>query len=431
MTGQIGSLWEGLAPPAPDCPPLAGEARAELVIVGGGFLGLSTALHACSAGVDTVVLEAEEPGFGASGRNTGFVVPSLKAELGPAEAETRLGPVHAGRLLRLVAGSGSAVFGLIRDHDMDVAHVQSGWLQPGHSAHAEAVLASRLPELQNAGVDVVRLDRGEMRARTGLPRLHGGLCVRSGGQINPLAYARGLARATLAAGGRIHGASRVTAVRPESGGWRVTTGAGTVRARQVLLATNGMVGGLWPQLRASIVPVQVYQIATQPLPEALRRTILPAGAPVADTRRHTFALRWSEDGRLVTGGMVRPGPGRDRRAIAGFLARIARFVPGVPPLRAERLWTGTIAATLDALPRVMTLAPGLMAAIGCNGRGVALSTALGRELGALLGGKVADEDFVLPITPPRPVPMSRLSGVGPHLWLPWSTLRDEYEATFQ
>ncbi|WP_172327672.1 FAD-binding oxidoreductase [Mangrovicoccus sp. HB161399] len=427
MTGN-GSLWERLAPPAPYCPPLEGSARTDLAVIGGGFLGLSAALHAAEAGMDVVLLEAEGPGFGASGRNTGFVVPSLKSALGPAEAEALLGQPHAARLLRLVAGSGDAVFGLIERHGLEVARARNGWLQPGHSTAAEAMLKGRLPALLEAGVDAEFLSRGEMLALAGLPSLHGGLRVASGGQINPLAYARGLARAALAAGVRIHAGSRASGLQETATGWRVATAAGEVAARQALLATNAMVGPLCPPMRDGIVPVRVYQVATQPLPDEFRRRILPAMAPVADTRRHTFALRWTEDGRLVTGGMAVPGPGRDARAARGFLARLRAFVPGLPELRADAVWTGTIAATMDALPRMVRLGPGLFGAIGCNGRGVALSTALGRETAALLAGRTAAQDFVLPVTAPRPVPMARLSGLGPHLWLPWSGLRDRLEA---
>jgi len=422
-----GSLWEDLAPPAPPTPALRGTATADLCIIGAGFLGLSTALHAAEAGLDVVLLEAEAPGFGASGRNTGFVVPSLKSQIGPAEAEAALGAVHAGRLLRLVAGSGQLVFELIRRHGIACAASQSGWLQPGHTAAAEAMLRDRLPKLLAAGVDATFLGRAEMTARTGLPRLHGGLRVASGGQINPLGYARGLARAAQAAGARIYGQSRAAGLTRAGESWTVTTATGMVAAPRVLLTTNAMVGGFCPALRDAIVPVEVFQIATRPLGTDWHGRLLPDNAPVADTRRHTFALRWSEDGRLITGGMVFPAGDRRASAARGFAARIRAQVPDLPPLAAERVWTGTIAATLDALPRMLRLGPGLSGAIGCNGRGVALTTALGRDIAALMSGQTGEADFVLPVSAPRPVPMARLSGLGPHLWLPWSGLRDRID----
>lgn len=431
MTEPAGSLWEALSPPLPPFAPLEGAATADLAIVGGGFLGLSAALHATEAGLDVLLLESHQPGFGASGRNTGFVVPSLKTSLGPAEVTAALGPVHADRLLRLVAGSGRGVFDLIDRLGIDCGAVRNGWLQPAHFRAAATMLGARLPRLREAGVDADWLDPAEMARRTGIPGFHGGIRVASGGQLTPLAYARGLALAASAAGARLHGDSPVTAIAPEGAGWRLATARGAVTARRVLMTTNALIGDLLPPLRAAIIPARVFQIATQVLPDETRATLLPDRAPVADTRRHTFAVRWSPDGRLVTGGLVAPIGDQRARAARVFTRRLARIIPGLPELRADYVWSGVIAGTPDFLPRMLRLAPGLEAAIGCNGRGVALTTALGRALGPYLAGRVAEADFVLPVTPPRPLPLSRLSTLGPHLWLPWSEARDAFEARFR
>lgn len=423
-----GSLWEDLSDAGTQFPSLSGDSKSNLVVVGGGFLGLSTGLHAARQGLSVTILEAAEPGFGASGRNTGFVVPSLKSSIGPAEAIHDLGEVHGRRLMRLVARSGADVFDLIRDEGISCHPEQRGWLQPGHSAAAERILLSRLPALRDAGVDADFLDQDAMVAETGLPEVHGGLKVSSGGQINPLAYARGLADAAARAGVTLH--SRSPALRIEAAGsrWRVETPTGSVIADRIILATNAMAPrDLAPGLKASLVPARVFQIATQVLPYELRAAILPSGAPMADTRRHTFALRWSPDGRLMTGGMAAPVPGRMEVAKRSFLHRLERWVPGLPPLKADYAWTGMIAGTLDFLPRMIKLAPNLYGAIGCNGRGVALTTALGREIAALCAGDQDEASFVLPVTPPRAIPLSRLSGIGPHLWLPWSNLVDAFE----
>lgn len=428
---EIGSLWEAITPAAPRCAKLADAITADVVVVGGGFLGLSSALHAAEAGLDVVLLESHQPGFGASGRNTGFVVPSLKTSLGPAEVVAALGADHAGRLLKLVAESGKAVFDLIERHEIDCDAVQNGWLQPAHSRAAEGVLHGRMPRLLDAGVDAEWLDREAMLKRTGLPSLHGGIRVASGGQITPLAYAYGLARAAISAGVRLFGDSPAKSIEPHGQSWRVRTAAGEVRARRVLMATNALIGNLLPELRASIIPARVFQIATQPLPLPLRETLLPDMAPVADTRRHTFALRWSPDGRLVTGGMVPPLPGRMALARRLFANRLRRMVPDLPEVRVEYSWTGMIAGTPDFLPRMMRIKPGIDAVIGCNGRGVALTTALGREIGPWLAGRMADADLTLPLTAPRPIPFSRISGLGPHLILPVWEARDAFEARFR
>ncbi|KAB1121231.1 NAD(P)/FAD-dependent oxidoreductase [Neorhizobium galegae] len=431
MMMEVGSLWEAITPAAPRCAKLADAITADVVVVGAGFLGLSSALHAAVAGLDVVLLESHQPGFGASGRNTGFVVPNLKTSLGPNEVVAALGADHAGRLLKLVAGSGRAVFDLISRYDIDCDAIQNGWLQPAHSRAAEKTLHGRMPRLLEAGVDAEWLDRDAMLKRTGLPSLHGGIRVASGGQITPLAYAHGLARAAISAGVRLFGDNPVKSIEPDGQGWRVRTASGEVRARRVLMTTNAMIGNLLPELRASIIPARVFQIATQPLPLPLRETLLPDMAPVADTRRHTFALRWSPDGRLVTGGMVPPLPGRMALARRLFANRLRRMVPDLPEVRVEFSWTGIIAGTLDFLPRMMRIKPGIYAVIGCNGRGVALTTALGREIGPWLAGRMADADLSLPLTAPRPIPFSRISGLGPHLILPVWGVRDAFEARFR
>ncbi|MBB5753720.1 NAD(P)/FAD-dependent oxidoreductase [Prosthecomicrobium pneumaticum] len=421
------TLWSALAPAAPPTPPLDGMARADVVIVGAGLLGLSAALHLAETGVDVAVLEAAEPGFGASGRNTGFVVPSLRTSLGPGDVTARLG-AHGEPLTRLVGQSGTIVFGLIRRLGIACAAEQTGWMQPAHSAAMMRTLETRQRDWAARGRTVTILDAAETARRAGIAFYHGALVDPTGGQINPLAYARGLAAAAIGAGARIHAASRVAALDRADGGWLVRTARGAVRADRVLLTTNALVDALEPSMAASIIPVRVHQIATEPLAEAFADRLLVGRSPLADTRRHTFALRWSPDGRLVTGGMVMPGPGALGRAERGFLARLRRFVPGLGPVRADFVWNGVIAATLDQMPRFVDLAPGLDAAIGCNGRGVALTTALGREIAGLYAGRIAAADFPLPHGRPEKVPGHFMARHGPALWLPWSNWRDDRES---
>lgn len=421
------SLWSALAPPAPPTPPLAGSGKADIVVVGAGLLGLSTALHLAESGARVVLLEAEEPGFGASGRNTGFVVPSLRTSLGPGDIRARLGE-HGERLTALVGESGTIVFELIRRLAISCSAEQTGWMQPAHSAMMMRVLEARQRDWAARGRSVLILDPAETARRSGIDGYHGALLDPTGGQINPLAYVRGLAAAALAAGAAIHSSSCVTAIERQGSAWRVRTATGEIETGRVLLTTNALVGRLNPAMAASIIAVRAHQIATERLPEALQRTILPGRSPLADTRRHTFALRWSPDGRLVTGGMILPGPALAARAGRAFLRRLRHFLPSLGAVRAAFVWNGVIAATLDQMPRFVALGPGLDGAIGCNGRGIALTTALGREIAGLYAGRIATSDFPLPHGPPDAVPGHFLAQHGPALWLPWSNLRDHLES---
>ncbi|MDR3495627.1 MAG: FAD-binding oxidoreductase [Ancalomicrobiaceae bacterium] len=421
------SLWSALSPPAPEFATLAGDVSADVAVIGGGLLGLSTALHLAEQGCRTVLIEAAETGFGASGRNTGFVVPSLRTGLGPSDVRALVGET-GDRLMALVGASGNLVFDLIARLGIDCSAEQTGWMQPAHTAAMLDVLRQRQLDWHALGRTVEILDAAETAARIGAAGYHGALFDPTGGQINPLAYVRGLARAAQAAGAALYVRSPVVGIGTQHGRPVARTAHGQVTADRILLATNALVDGLSPSVARSIIPVRVFQIATEPLPAELRRTILPQRTPVADTRHHTFAVRWSPDGRLITGGLVLPGPGRFERATTIFRRRLARMFPAIGAPAADYVWTGVIAATTDAMPRFMSVAPGVDAAIGCNGRGVALTTALGREIAALYAGRLEPAAFPLPHGAPIGIPAHGIAQLGPMLWLPWSNLRDRIDS---
>jgi glycine/D-amino acid oxidase-like deaminating enzyme len=423
------SLWSALSPPGLELPELGDDAQCDVLVIGAGLLGLSTALHLAESGVKVTLVEADEVGFGASGRNTGFVVPSLRIALGPEDVCSKLGANHGKRLNNLVGNSGSTVFDLVRRLGIECHAEQSGWLQPAHSANMAELLSLRCKEWRQRGKPLEYLSAEQTRARTGIDEYHGALLVPSGGQINPLAYARGLARASVERGVEIYEHTRVTSFAQRGGRWIARTRKASVAAERVLLTTNALIGRLVPEVAASIIPARVFQISTQTFDERTQQQILPTRSPIADTRRHTFAVRWSPDGRLITGGLVMPGPGRLERAKRVFAERLARFVPLKTTLETPYVWTGVVAATLDSLPRFMSIAPGMDAAIGCNGRGVALTTSLGKEIATFYSRGMASTEFVLPHDRPKPVPMRWLAELGPHVWLPWSEFRDRMEAS--
>jgi glycine/D-amino acid oxidase-like deaminating enzyme len=423
-----GSLWSALTPSAPLGGPPGEDIKTDVAIVGGGFLGLSTALHLAEAGVEATVLEAEEVGFGASGRNTGFVVPSLKSALGPADLARFLGASHMDKYVRLIAGSGDEVFSLIRRFGIDCDAEQTGWFQPAHSAAMARVLEQRVRDWSGHGARVEMISAEETGRRTGVAGYHGAVFVPSGGQVNPLAYVRGLARAASAAGARIHERSKVQRIERVPTGWLVAAAGQVIHAGRVLLATNAMIGSLQPDIAVSMVPATVYQVATDVLAPEHRARILPERAPLADTRRHTLAVRWSPDGRLMSGGLVFPGPAALGRASRFFARRLSTFFPQLGNVEISYVWRGVISMTFDSLPRFVSLAPGLEAAFGCNGRGIALTTALGRRIAGRLSGCEPESDFPLPVTEARPVPGRQLSRIGPMLYLPWSEALDWFES---
>jgi glycine/D-amino acid oxidase-like deaminating enzyme len=274
------------------------------------------------------------------------------------------------------------------------------------------------------------LGREETRRLSGSPHYRAAMLDRSGGQLNPLAYVRGLAAAASRAGAVIHAESRVTDIVSRAGGWRVVTSGGEVEATRVVLAANALIGALAPDVARSLYAVRVHQVATAPLPEAHWRRILPERHCVTDTRRDQAAYRLTSENRIITGGPAALPWGADRRMARGLLAKLIATVPDAAPLAPDLVWTGTVAVTPDFLPRAFSLAPGLTALLGCNGRGIAMTTALGRAAARWI---TTGDEGELPLRPeaPAPIPFHALMRHAPRAWIPlarWRDARDERRA---
>lgn len=419
------SLWEATAVPAPPTPALEGDVEADAAIVGAGYCGLSAALHLAESGMSTVVLDAGEPGAGASGRSGGQVIAGLKQD--PAELIRLFGPDLGSRLVRLVGGAPDLVFSLIERHGIACDAVRSGWIQPAYTDRGLALAERRAAAWSREGADVAVLDRSEIERLTGSQAYRGGWIDRRGGTVQPLSYVRGLASAALRQGASVHGNSRVLSLARERDRWRLRTARGTVSARHVVLATNAYSDDLWPGLRQSIVPVYSFQVATRPLGDNVGRTILPDGQSASDTRRVLFYFRRDAHGRLVMGGRgpfrEQPGPSE-----AGRLYRaVAEIFPQLGQPDYEFHWAGRIAMTTDSLPHLHEPAPGLHAALGCNGRGVAMGTVLGRVLARRVSGTPA-QDLDFPVTGIRKVPFHAFAPVGARATIAYYRVRDWWEA---
>ena len=416
------SLWATTAAPAPDTPPLARSGLAEVVIVGGGFCGLSTALHLAERGIRPVVLEAQEVGYGGSGRNGGQVIPGLKYD--PADLVARFGRERGERLARFAGGTADIVFDLIARHGMDVPHSRAGWIQGAHTEAGLAEVAKRAAQWADLGAPTRVLDRAETEQLLGTDRYLGGWLDGRGGAIQPLSYARGLARAAQKAGATIHGGSPVTGLERTGSGWTVTTAQGErVTTGRVVLCTNGYTGGLWPNLARTVIAANSFQVATVPLTDNLRRSILPEGHVSSDTRKLLLYFRLDHTGRLLMGGR---GPFREPRDPADWahLERIVgKLFPQLDGIAFDHRWCGRVAITRDYLPHLHEPAPGLLIDIGCQGRGVGLQSAMGRAMAAYIATGDAG-NLPLPLTPIEPLPLHGLNRLYVSAIIAWYRLRD-------
>nr|WP_245442079.1 FAD-dependent oxidoreductase [Mesorhizobium hawassense] len=399
----------------------------DLAIVGGGFTGLSTALHTAGKGLSVAVVEAEIIAWGATGRNAGFVVPNF-AKMDPDAIVTHLGAERGERLIGFAASSADLVFNLIDKHGIACDAVQNGWIQAAHSPAALETIRSRARQWAKRGRPAVMLDRQQTEAMTGARFYVGGWMDRSGGVLNPVGFARGLADAAEKTGARIFEHTRVASIDRASDGWTLKMPSGSLRAGKVLIATNAYGGALNPTLRRTYFPLKVFQIATAPLSLRMRERLLPGGQGFSDTRRNLLTFRFDAQNRLISGGMHVVGAGADGRVPQTIWRRLSTCLelPDLPPL--EYSWSGIAAVEPDFLPHLIDLGPGLIAARACNGRGIAMTTAMGKVLADWAAGTEA-RDLPLPFAPPAPIPFHGLLRYAPNILLPWSMLRDRLDRT--
>jgi glycine/D-amino acid oxidase-like deaminating enzyme len=390
-----------VTPPGPDLPELVGTAEADAVVIGGGFTGLSTALHLREAGVDVAIVEAMEPGWGASGRNNGQVIPTL-SRADPEDIIAKHGAAGE-RFVALLRDSASRLFDLASHYDIAAEQEQNGWLQPVHSPGRIKIAERRVRQWSKFGAPVELLSREQARDMLGSDAWFGGFWNRSGGHINPLALARGMARAALANGARIYARSPAASFERRDGRWLVKTERGEISGRALVLATNAYSGefskSLAPDIAQEVMPVLSWQMATQPLSDNVRKTIIPGRQAMSDTHGELYFARYDARNRLVTGGAV-IGPGnKAERLKARVTARLQRLWPQIGEVAFDYVWNGYVGMTTDFLPRIHRLGPDAWGWTGCNGRAVALTIALGDELSKAVRG-VPERDLALPLTEP-------------------------------
>lgn len=394
------SLWDLTADEENIAPEMAGDTTTDLAIVGGGYTGLSTALHAAERGIDCHVLEARRIGYGGSGRNVGLVNAGLW--LPPQDVRSQLGEKRGSALIQTLGDAPEYVMSLIERHQIRCEATRTGTIHAAHSPAGYQDLARRWEEWRRLGAPVDLLNAEEVANKVGSAAFFGGLLDRRAGTINPMGYVRGLSRAALAAGARISVGVTALKLSRENDRWVIGTDRGRVTARWVVLGTNAYTDNLWPGLKNTFTMIHYFQVSTVPLGDR-GAAILPEGQGLWDTGRIMFSVRRDTFGRLILGSMGRAIGGDKGLSRRWAARRIKRLFPHLAGVELEKAWHGQIAMTPDHLPRIYRLADDLYTPIGYNGRGITPGTMFGKAMAELLSGGNED-DLPLPVTGTRQVP---------------------------
>ncbi|RBO84692.1 NAD(P)/FAD-dependent oxidoreductase [Marinomonas aquiplantarum] len=397
------SLWRASATDAPQLRALEGSHQVDVVIVGGGFTGLSTALHLAKEGIAVLLLEADELGYGGSGRNVGLVNAGVWLE--PDLLDKQLGKEAGRQMYDALAAAPEFVFKLIEEYDIDCEATRNGTLHAGVGQAGLAQLERRFAQLKQRGAPVSLLAAKDAQARIGSDKFNGALFDPRAGTIQPLSYVRGLAKAALKEGAKLFECSPVTDLTSSQGNWLVKTPHGEVAANKVILATNAYCQHGVANQSSKFVPIAYSQLASQPLTSSQLAQVLPNKEGVWDTCTVMSSFRLDQRGRLIFGGM-----GAEGRVLSNWASqRVRELFPALGELAWEYSWTGNIAYSADHLPHCQQLKEGLLSISGYSGRGIGPGTVMGMELAQWITGQ--RETLSIPMTKLKDIPFREIQRI--------------------
>ena len=385
-------------------PSAEGDLSADVCIVGGGYTGLSAALHLAERGFDAVLVDAHRVGWGASGRNGGQVNSGQRRD--QDELEAIVGRDHARRLWTLAEEAKDLVKALIDDHGI-ACDLKPGVIHADHRARFVDHSHRYVEKLQNDyGYEAIQaLGKADIRDHLGTDYYHGGSIDRGAAHLHPLNYALGLADAARAAGARIYEQSRV---RSYKAGARavVELDRGRISADFMILACNGYLDGLEPRVSSKTMPLNNFIIATEPLAEDLARALIRDDVAVGDSKFVINYYRLSADRRLLFGGGETYSYRFPNDIKAFVRPHMLKVYPQLAATPIDFGWGGTLAITVNRLPYVARLSPNILTASGYSGQGVALATLAGKVMADAIGGTAERLDLLSEI-PTHPFPGGR------------------------
>lgn len=400
------SLWKATAELFDPVDSLQTDLNTDLLIIGAGYTGLSTALHAVDSFKDTVVIDQAQPGWGCSGRNGGQINPQWKSPL------SLLRNLYPGQsfdsFISMQEESAKLVFDLVERFKINCHSIQTGSIIPSRGKKGCQYLKDWVGYWQAYGADVELLDARSTADLIGTDNYDICMLDHRGGSVQPLSYARGLAKACLDLGVQIFGDTQALSIVPDGKGWLVKTNKGDIKCNRLVIGTNGYTDKLWPGLAQTIVPVASMITATKPLSDNVASTILPSRSPVAEYAGIPAYYRIDESNRMVFGSRGNLSGGIGALNTSHLKAKAIKLFPSLESAEWEYDWAGYVAITSPQRPLLTKLGHNAYAGLGYNGRGITTATIMGKQLAHALKGEPTN----IPIESQHPIPFHSCYPVG-------------------
>ncbi len=415
--------WTVTATAGPELTPLNGACSVDVLVVGGGLTGCRTALGLADNGVSVTVVDSKDIGWGASGRSGGQCNPIWRKT--PDQLKDILGGKHGENLIRTTLTAADDLFDDICRFDVDCDAVQAGWVQAAHTRKAITNMQQLGAAWAAAGADITEIEGDAVQDASGSPAYRWALRHSAGGHVQPLSLTRGYAKAAIARGAQMFRDTPVTELERIDSKWRAKTPHGEITAANVVLTTNGYSDGLWPNLRKTFHPLVSVSLATRPLSPEEQKTVLPGAVTISDSRLAIYYARYDRDQRLIF-GCVGSTDHADMLSLRRLKGGLRTVFPQIANIEIERKWAGRIAVTPEMMPHLHEPAPGVLASLGFSGRGIAMTSVMGRALsGKLLG--TANDELPFPVRPITPIPLHGLTKQLIPLAAPAMTLKDKID----
>jgi gamma-glutamylputrescine oxidase len=413
------SLYAANTETLPPFVPPEGDIKTEILVIGAGYTGLSAALHLAEARHEVTLIDAQRVGWGASGRNGGQLHSGQRLE--QSVLEKMLGLEKARALWDIAEGAKELVHYLIAEHQIACDYAP-GIVIADHRARYVTHTRAYVDHMRSVyGYESISfLNKQQVADRIGTDVYFGGSLDWGAGHLDPLKFTFGLARAAEKAGVAIHEQTRALSIE-KGKPVRVLTDHGTITADRLVVAANGYLGLLLPEVASRVMPINSYMAATEPMGEARARALIPDNVAVADSRFVVNYYRLSADHRMLFGGRESYGYKDPTDISSAIRKRMLDIYPQLGDLKIEYDWGGTLGITMNRMPRLARIGDNILNASGFSGHGVALATMGGALTAEVLAGRPKRFDAM------ANVPSRRFPG-GTHLRQPLLVLAMLYYA---